>query len=241
MIDQKKAEVYMTDNLVKINLGFENVCGIDIPAKYIRNLSITGVTQHSSYDLNTNNSYNNHLYADSATFTVDYGELNKLDTRIDGLPIGKRIMRFHDIVGIDLYYKDQKDAVSIYMPWMTHGGSDENLWQTNRLYIRKSSFDRNPAYLKRWPKAKIEQVKQFEEQSNTISHHLLEVNFGRYNPLMWNTKLPQEDSDDIVLLRVGDKDDFTELYDTVKYDPNKTERISLTRDELRKLNAKSNI
>ena len=229
------------DNLVKINLCFENVCGVDIPAKYIRNLRIADVTQHSSYDLNTNNGYDSNLYADSATFTVDYGELNKLDTRIDGLPIGKRIMRFHDIVGIDLYYKDQKDAVSIYMPWMTHGGSDENLWQTNRLYIRKSSFDRNPAYLKRWPKAKIEQVKQFEEQSHTIGHHLLEVNFGHYNPLMWNTKLPQENSDDIVLLRVGDKDDFTELYDTVKYDPNKTERISLTHDELRKLNEQSNI
>ena len=51
---------------------------------------------------------------------------------------------------------------------------------------------------------------------------MLEVNCGRYNPLKWNTKLPQEDSDNIMLLRVGDKDDFTELYDTVKYDPNKT-------------------
>lgn len=63
----------MADNLVKINLGFENVCGIDIPAKYIRNLRIADVTQHSRYDLNT---YNGHLYADSATFTVDYGEVN---------------------------------------------------------------------------------------------------------------------------------------------------------------------
>ena len=144
-------------------------------------------------------------------------------------------------MAIDLYYKDQKDPVSIYMPWMTHGSSEENLWQTNRLYIRKSSFDKNPARLKYWPEAKIEQTRQFEEQSNTIEHHLLEVNFGRYNPLKWNTKLPQEDSDDIMLLRVGDKDDFTELYDTVKYDPNRTERISLTRDELRELNAKSNI
>ena len=231
----------MTDNLVKINLGFENVCGTDIPAKYIRNLRITDVTQHSSYDLNTNNDHNNHLCADSATFTVDYDELNKLDTRIDGLPIGKRIMRFHDIVAIDLYYKDQKDAVSIYMPWMTHGNSEENLWQTNRLYIRKSSFDKNPARLKYWPEAKSEQVRQFEEQSHTIGHHLLEVNFDRYNPLKWNTKLPQEDRDDIVLLRVGDKDDFTELYDTVKYDPNKTQRISLTRDERRELNEQSSI
>lgn len=214
----------MTDNLVKINLGFENVCGIDIPAKYIRNLRIADVTQHSSYDLNANNG---HLYADSATFTVDYGELNKLDTRIDNLPIGKRIMSFHDIVAIDLYYKDQKDPVSIYMPWMSHGSSEENLWQTNRLYIRKSIFDKDPARLKRWPKAKIEQVRQFEEQSHTIGHRLLEVNCGRYNPLKWNTKLPQEDSDNIMLLRVGDKDDFTELYDVVKYDPNITERISL--------------
>lgn len=220
----------MTDNLVKINLGFENVCGIDIPAKYIRNLRIADVTQHSSYDLSTNNC---HLYANSATFTVDYGELNKLDTRIDGcLPIGERIMRFHDIVAIGLYYKDQKDSVSIYMPWMSHGSSEENLWQTNRLYIKKSIFDKSPARLKRWPKAKIEQVRQFEEQSHTIGHHLLEVNFSRYNPLKWNTKLPQEDSDDIVLLRVGDEDDFTELYDTVKYDPNKTERLSFTHDEL---------
>ena len=228
----------MTDKLVKINLGFENVCGVDIPAKYIRNLRIANVTQHSSYDLNTNNC---HLYADSATFTVDYGELNKLDTRIDNLPIGKRIMSFHDIVAIDLYYKDQKDPVSIYMPWMSHGSSEENLWQTNRLYIRKSIFDRDPARLKHWPKAKIEQVRQFEEQSHTIGHHLLEVNCGRYNPLKWNTKLPQRDIDDVVLLRVGDKDDFTELYDTVKYDPNKTERISLTHDELHELNAQSNI
>lgn len=125
----------MADNLVKINLGFENVCGIDIPVKYIRNLRITDVTQHSSYNLNTNNGHNNHLYADSATFTVDYGELNKLDTRIDGLPIGKRIMSFHDIVA----------------------------------------------------------------------------------------------------------DDFTELYDMVKYDPNKTERISLTRDERRELNEQASI
>ena len=216
----------MIDNLVKINLGFENVCGVDIPAKYIRNLRIANVTQISSYDLNTNHG---HLYADSATFTVDYGELNKLDTRIDNLPIGKRIMSFHDIVAIDLYYQDQKDPVSIYMPWMSHGSSEENLWQTNRLYIKKSIFDKNPA-LNHWPKAKIEQVRQFEEQSHTIGHHLLEVNCGRYNPLAGNTKLPQEDSDDIMLLRVGDKDDFTELYDTVKYDPNKTERISLTRD-----------
>lgn len=45
-------EVYMPDNLVKINLGFENVCGINIPAKYIRNLRIADVTQHSSYDCN---------------------------------------------------------------------------------------------------------------------------------------------------------------------------------------------
>ena len=231
----------MTNNLVKINLCFENVCGIDILAKYIRNLKITDVTQPSSYDLNTNNDHDNNLYADSATFTVDYDELNKLDTRIDRLPIGKRIMRFHDIVAIDLYYKDQKDAVSIYMPWMTHGGSEDNLWQTNRLYIRKSSFDKNPARLKHRPKAKIEQTRQFGEQSHTIEHHLLEVNCGRDNPLKWDTKLPQYDNDDIMLLRVGDKDDFTELYDMVKYDPNKTERISLTRDELRELNAKSNI
>ena len=56
----------MTDNLVKINLGFENVCGIDIPAKYIRNLRIADVTQHRRYDLNTNHG---HLYANSATFT----------------------------------------------------------------------------------------------------------------------------------------------------------------------------
>lgn len=216
----------MADNLVKINLGFENVCGIDVPAKYIRNLRIADVTQISRYDLNT---HNGHLYADSATFTVDYDELNKLDTHIDNLPIGKRIMRFHDIVAIDLYYQDQKDPVSIYMPWMSHGSSEENLWQTNRLYIKKSIFDKNPA-LNHWPKAKIEQVRQFEEESHTIGHHLLEVNCSRYNPLVWNTKLPQEDSDDIMLLRVGDKDDFTELYDTVKYDPNKTERISLTRD-----------
>ena len=27
----------MPDNLIKINLGFENVCGVDIPAKYIHN------------------------------------------------------------------------------------------------------------------------------------------------------------------------------------------------------------
>ena len=59
----------MTDNLVKINLDFENVCDVDIPAKYIRNLSITGVAQHSSYDLNTNTDHDNNLYADSATFT----------------------------------------------------------------------------------------------------------------------------------------------------------------------------
>lgn len=231
----------MTNNLVKINLCFENVCSIDIPAKYIRNLRITDVTQYCSYDLNTNSENDNNLYADSVTFTVDYGELNKLDTRIDRLPIGKRIMRFHDIVAIDLYYKDQKDAVSIYMPWMTHGGSEDNLWQTNRLYIEKSSFDRDPESLKRWSKAKIEQTRQFEEQSHTIRHHLLEINCGRHNPLKWNTKLPQYDNDDIMLLRVGDKDDFTELYDTVKYDPNKTERISLTHDEIRELNAKSNI
>ena len=40
---------------------------------------------------------------------------------------------------------------------------------------------------------------------------------------------------------MGDKDDFTELYDTVKYDPNKTERISLTRDERRELNEQASI
>lgn len=213
----------MNKKVDKISLGFENVEAIEIPRKYIYDLRINGVHTNANYDINYRNTFERHsLIADFAELTVDYTKLNQTAETNYGFPAGKRLMAYHDVVDISLHYEDTPDDQwkIINMPWssLANGIDTDNLWQANRLYLKKSIFKRRPELLKSWTKAEIERQKKYEAESPFTNERMLTLFFSKYNPITGNL-LPDDtiDPKKISHVRIGEKDDFTCFYDVLKY------------------------
>lgn len=121
--------------LKEIEIGFENVEGVKIPAQYVSVLCMDGIKDFRRSFQNDEEGLAmcRGTYAERIILKIDNSAKGKL-TSNEGNEIFQRLTRYHDIVDIKLKYSDGVEE-NICSDWedATKGG-EENL-------LQKNSFD----------------------------------------------------------------------------------------------------
>lgn len=120
-----------SQQLVSVDLVFENVESYNVPAQFINNLHLTNVTP--TYDYTANGSEaaidgDVNYYAADARINLDAASVDTLladqyeELKDESLTLLQRILRYQDLVALDLHYADGRHRyVNVF--WGSFGDS----------------------------------------------------------------------------------------------------------------------
>ena len=133
------------DRILKgIDLCFENVEAYSIPADAIQSFWIDNLHHNLSFDAtrNDHDRFTDDWRCDALDMVLDFNVINKiktwqsdtgnLDNEKDRMGLGDRILRYNDLVNVDLHFTDGSHQ-NVFVKYDDPFGHDENLLMRSAL------------------------------------------------------------------------------------------------------------